>query len=262
MILNPTFILALGLFILAVWGDVPGASAQGPPLLVSAAVSLQEAFSEIGTLFEREHPGRIVRFNFASSGTLRRQIEGGAPVDVFAPAGQEPMDVLERKGLILKTSRRNFARNTIVLIEPGGRAVLEGFKDLTSPHVQRLAISDPSHSPAGQYAREVLLSLGLWSALKRKMVFGGHVRQTLDYVLREEVDAGIVYATDARMARGRVRVVAEALPGTHRPILYPVAVVKGSSHKELAQAFILFLLSERSRSLLGRLGFLPIGSQG
>lgn len=262
LIFAPTFFLALGLFIALVSWKAPTALAEGAPVLVSAAISLQEALSEIGIFFEREHPGRRVRFNFASSGALRRQVEGGAPVDVFAPAGQEPMDALEERGLILKSSRRNFARNAIVLIEPGGRAALKGFDDLASPRVQRLAISDPSHSPAGQYAREVLLSLGLWSTLRPKIVFGGHVRQTLDYVLREEVEAGIVYATDARMARGRVRVVAEAPAGTHRPIIYPAAVVKASSEKKLAQAFILFLLSEKSQSLLGRFGFLPIGSQG
>ncbi len=100
--------------------------------------------------------------------------------------------------------------------------------------------------------------MGLWSALRPKIVFGGHVRQTLDYVLREEVDAGIVYATDARTARGRVRVVAEAPPGSHRPIVYPAAVVKGSPEREPARAFVLFLRGERSQSVLGRHGFIPL----
>lgn len=235
------------------WGLAWTQEAQGPT--VSAALSLKGAFEEIAFLYESRHPGERVVFNFAASGVLQRQIESGAPVDVFASASSREMDELERKQLIVPGSRRTFARNEIVLIVPAASTLsLRSFSDLAAGSVRRIAVGNPATVPAGKYAEEVLRSAAVLDSVNGRLVFCEHVRQVLDYTVRGEVDAGILFATDAAGMREAV-VVASAPPGSHSPAMYHVAILKDAKRVSAGRAFIDLLLSPEGQMVLKRRGF-------
>lgn len=222
-------------------------------LIVSAAASLTNAVQEVGEAFEDANPGTKVILNFAASGALLQQIDQGAPVDVFASADEETMNRAEEKGLIEPGTRAPFTRNSLVLVAPvDSERSLSGVEDLGGDAVKRIALGDPSFVPAGRYARQALQSLSLWEAVQPKLIFANSVRQVLDYVARGEVDAGLVYRTDAALRRDRVQVV-QTLEG-HEPILYPVAIVKTSEHKDTARNFQDFLRGP-GQAILSRFGF-------
>ena len=228
-------------------------------LTVSAAVSLKDAFNEIGSLY-KTRTGKTVNFNFGASGALQRQIETGAPVDIFASAGAQQMDALAGRELIDAAGRRDFARNTLVLLAPSDSQLnLTAFADLADARVQKVAVGNPKTVPAGQYTEQVFNNTNLRDKLQAKLVLAEDVRQVLDYVVRGEVDAGIVYATDARSAGDRVRVVATAMEDTHVPILYPVAVIKDSKQKGAAQEFINLVTGAEGQSILRKYGFASAG---
>ncbi len=233
-----------------------GVAAQ--ELTISAAISMKEAVEELGRRFVKAHPGMSLRHNFASSGVLQQQIDAGAPIDLFVSAAQRQMEELERRGLILPATRRVFARNVLVVVTPGdSRLGLMKPADLAGARVTRIAVGNPRTVPAGQYAEESLRALGLWASLQPRLVLAENVRQVLDYVARGEVEAGFVYATDAIVRAAGVREAFRPAEDTYRPILYLAAVVRGSRHPALGQAFIELLLSAEGRSVLGRLGFSP-----
>jgi molybdate transport system substrate-binding protein len=237
---------------------VPGlVGAQGSKeITVSAGASLTNAFQKLGQVFARQHPDIAVVFNFASSGTLLQQLAKGAPVDVFASADQQTMNQAQEKGLIQTGSRRDFATNRLVLVVPASaQKPVRQVQMLTQPAVKRVSLGNPDHVPAGRYAQEALVNLGLWEPLKRKYIFGETVRQVLDYVARGEVDVGFVYATDASLDRDRVKVVQEIKE--HRPISYPIALVADSRRTAAAQQFVDFVLSPPGQALLARYGFGP-----
>ncbi|GFP34480.1 molybdate transport system substrate-binding protein [Candidatus Hakubella thermalkaliphila] len=226
-------------------------------LVVSAAISLSNAFEEIKAEFEKNNPDSNIVYNFAASGVLQAQIEQGAPVDVFASASEKQMDVLEERGLLVAGSRADFAQNEVVLIVPGNSVRSPAnFQELVKPEVIRIAVGNPEIVPAGQYAREVLTNLGLWDKVQEKLVMAENVRQALAYVEKAEVDSGIVYYTDALISRSVV-IAASAPPGSHRPIVYPIAVIRGSKEEELARRFISFIVSQKGQGILQKYGFLP-----
>lgn len=200
----------------------------------------------------------MIHLNLGASGTLQRQIEQGAPVDIFISASPKEMDSLESKGLILAGTRKDLARNTVVLIVPAGNSPVTSFQKLTDSAVKHIAIGEPKTVPAGAYAQQVLMHLGIWDQLLPKMVFGSNVRQVLQYVETNNVDAGIVYATDARITN-QVKVVAMAPEDSHSPVIYPVAVIKGSDDPSGATDFIQFLLGSQAQAILERYGFSPAG---
>lgn len=235
-------------------GNVCGATQS--ELLVSGAISLRESLRQIGALFERGHPQAKVVFNFGASGVLQQQIERGAPVDVFVSAAPKQMDNLQAKGLILDDTRRTLTANQVVLIKPSNfRFDLASFKDLMRSEVKRIAIGNPRTVPAGEHAREVLTSLKVWDALEPKLILTENVRQALVYVIRGEVEAGLVYATDAQSAGREVEVVAAAPKGSHRPVIYPIAVVTASKVPALARAFVDLALSDEGQEVLRAHGF-------
>lgn len=237
-----------------------GKAFAGPrdEITVSAAMSLKDVFEEIGEMFEMNR-GVKVYLNFGGSGALKRQIQGGAPVDVFASASAWDMDELSRKGLIVEESRQSFAGNTIALIVPADSELRIGsFRDLLKGGVKRVAIGNPATVPAGRYSREVLKHLRLWNLLKDRIIFTENVRQVLDYVARGEVDAGVVYVTDVRIRPEAVKVIAEAPEGSCGPVVYPVAVVKGARNEKLAREFISLVRSVRGRNILSKYGFRPL----
>jgi molybdate transport system substrate-binding protein len=230
-------------------------SQAGPEITVSAAVSLRDAFREISKQYE-ERTGARVNFNFGASGALQKQIESGAPVDVFASAGIPQMDALGTQGLIAPETRRDFARNTLVLIVPtDNTSGITTFADLGDAKVTKLAIGNPKTVPVGQYAEQSLTRLGLWHRLGPKLILAEDVRQALDYVARGEVDAGMVYASDVRATGARVRAVATAPPDSHDPILYPIAVVRASVRQDAARAFIDAVTNDEGQRTLGKYGF-------
>ena len=221
---------------------------------LSVAISMKDAVEELGRRFVASRPGVTLRYNFGSSGELQKQIEAGAPIDLFVSAAQRQMDELEQKRLVVPESRRAFARNVLTVVKPAdSRLDLAKPGDLLDERVMRIAIGDPRTVPAGQYAEESLRAVGLWSRLQPKLVFAGNVRQTLDYVARGEVDAGFVYNTDAAIMLDRVTVAANvAVP---RPVTYPIAVVAESRQQPLAAAFVEFVAGPEGRAVLERYGF-------
>ena len=245
-------LLVLGL------GVFPPGAASAQEMTISAAISMKDAVEALGKRFMQGRSGLTLRYNFGSSGELQKQIEAGAPVDVFVSAAQRQMDELERQGLIVAASRRVFARNVLVAIKPADSTVdLTKPADLLHARVQKIVIGNPKTAPVGQYTEESLRALGLWDRLQPKLVFAENVRQALDYVARGEVDAGFVYATDATVRRERVKEAFRPPEDTYRPVTYPVAVVKDSKLAALAQAFVDLLVGPEGRAVLGRLGFLP-----
>ena len=231
-----------------------GAQAGAADLVVSAAASLSVALNELKPAFEAAHPGTRLFYNFAASGILARQIEGGAPVDVFISASPQPMDQLQAHRQILDGTRIGLLSNELVLVVPkaaGGR--LKGFADL--PSADRIAIGDPGFVPAGQYAMEILRHLGLWDSLRPRLIYGQDARQVLEYVARAEVDAGIVFVTDAVLMPDKVTRVARAPAGSHQAVLYPAAVMTQSKNPEQARAFLDFLTRPEARALFEKRGF-------
>lgn len=222
-------------------------------LIVSAAASLNNAFTEIGQEFERQNPDVKVTFNFAASGVLLRQIEQGAPVDVFASADQATMDRAVSAGFIEESSKFDFVENKLVLIVPNGVEKPEGLSDLRNVVYRSIAIGTPSSVPAGNYTQQVLQKDGLWDVLESKFIFGESVRQVLQYVTMKEAEAGFVYSTDAAVNAQDVQ-VAFVVP-TLEPITYPIAMVRGSEHPDLAKAFMAFIAGEYAQSVLARYGF-------
>lgn len=225
-------------------------------ITVSAAASLKNVFEDLGKLFESQKKGVKVYFNFASSGELLKQIVGGAPVDVFASAAQREMDDLESKNLLVPGTRHPFAGNEIVLAQPAKTTVkMNRFEDLKKAEIKLIGIGNPASVPAGLYASETLQYMKVWDDVKGRLVFGESVRQVLDYISRGEVDAGMVFATDARTRPNDVRIIASAPAGSHRAIVYPIAVVKGSKQEALAFEFTNFVRSEPGRKVLEKYGF-------
>ncbi len=232
---------------------VSSAPAAGQELVVSAAASLTNAFREIGSAFEAEHRGVKVVFNFASSDILLAQIAKGAPADVFASADQDAMNRAERDHLLQPGTRRDFASNQLVLIVPATAAPVSGLAALAEARFQRIAVGSPQTVPAGRYTKEALERANLWAALVPKLVYTQNVRQALDYVAREEADAGFVYATDAAILRDAVKIAFDAPTAT--PISYPIAVVKDSRNLTLAAAFADYVAAASGQRVLARYGF-------
>jgi len=223
-------------------------------LIVSAAASLTNAFTELGEAYECDNSGHRVILNFGGSGQLLQQINRGAPVDIFATADQETMNRAQNRKLIVAESRIDFARNTLVLIAPSD-SMLEvvNLGQLRAETVSRIAISNPASVPVGRYSRLALETAGLWQDLASRFINTQHVRQSLDYVSRGEVDVGFVYATDARAMQNRVKVLME-IPTTV-PIAYPIAVTSDSRKSEMARRFIEFVSSMKGQAILSRHGF-------
>ena len=225
-------------------------------LTVSAAASMQDAMKKVGQIYKEEHPNTTITYNFASSGTLTQQIKQGAPVDVFISANEQFMDDLDKNNLLLPETRKDLLKNEVVLIVPKKANItnISNFQQLTNPNIKRFSIGEPESVPAGRYAKEVLTNLKIYEQLKPKTVFAKDVRQVLSYVELGNVDAGTVYATDAKISN-QVKVVAAAPENTHKPIVYPVAAIKRTRNARAAKEFIQFLNSDRATDTFKKYGF-------
>jgi len=229
-------------------------AAQAGEITVSAAASLTNAFKDIAPLFEAAHPGAKVQLNFGASGALLAQIAKGAPADVFVSADEETMDQAQDQGLVKAAQRRDLVSNALVVIVPAGAAKTPAtLAEVAQPAYARIAIGLPASVPVGRYTRGVLEAAKLWGAIEPKMIGASSVRQALDYVARAEVDAGFVYATDAAIMPGKVK-VAFTVPTT-RPILYPIAALTGAPNPAEAAKFVDFLFTPPAQAVLAKYGF-------
>jgi len=221
---------------------------------VSAAASLTNAFKEIAENFETKYPEHKVLLNFAGSGALLQQMAKGAPVDVFASADQVTMDKAQEQGLLAAASRQDFVQNTVVVITPSASKLqLKELSDLQQDALQRLAVSNPDSVPVGRYSKQALVAHELWAALGDKIINTQNVRQSLDYVARDEVDAGFVYATDAAIMADKVKV--QFTVPLESTVSYPIAVTQEGSNKALSQQFIDYTFSDESQAILNKYGF-------
>jgi molybdate transport system substrate-binding protein len=235
-----------------VWASAPASASE---ITVSAAISLKDALDEIGKEYEGSHAGAKVVFNYGGSGTLRNQIEQGAPVDVFFSASEKDMDALNAKGMIQPDTRRNIVANTLVLIVPADRdSGIHGFADLAGAQVKTIAVGEPATVPAGMYAQQAFAALGLTAAVQGKLVLAKDVRQALTFVATSNADAGVVYSTDARTTN-KVRVVATAPPSSHDPIVYPAAVLKIAHDAAAARALVAYFAVEDAKAVFQKYGF-------
>jgi molybdate transport system substrate-binding protein len=226
---------------------------QDVELTISAAASLQDALNDITTTFEEEHPNVKINYNFGASGSLQQQISQGAPVDLFFSAAEDKFDLLVEDGLIKEEQGIDLVENEIVLVVPkDSTQEISTFEDLTK--AEKISIGIPETVPAGKYAKETLDRLQVWSAVEGKMVYAKDVRQVLTYVETGNVDAGIVYKTDALISP-KVEVIATADESTHAPIIYPVGIIKNSSHKDEAELFYEYLQNDTSLNTLEKYGF-------
>jgi molybdate transport system substrate-binding protein len=252
--------LALALFTGAGLAAAPPPQAAKTDLTVSAAISLKDALDEAKQIYATENPNVTIAVNYGASGTLQLQIEQGAPVDLFFSAAPKQMDALDSKGLLLEGTRKDLLRNEVVLIVPAdSRLGIASFQDLTRADVKQVALGEPATVPAGQYAKETLISMGIYDAVNAKAVLGKDVRQVLTYVSTGNVDAGIVYATDAQSS-AKVKVVASAPAKSHAPVIYPAAVIKSSKNPAAAKAFLDFLASPRGQAVFQKYGFTIAGA--
>lgn len=229
-------------------------------LTISAASSLKDVLGDIKQLYSKEKPTVSITYNFGASGSLQQQIEQGAPIDIFISAAAKQIDTLQEKKLLIDDTRKNLLTNKVVLIVPTSGAAISDWKNLTDSNVKQVAFAEPTSVPAGKYAQEVLTSLGIFDKVKQKTVFAKDVRQVLNYVETGNVDAGIVYETDAKLSN-KVRVVAIAADNLHSPIVYPVAVLKRSQNQANAIEFIQFLDSKQSTDLFEKYGFKRLGAK-
>jgi molybdate transport system substrate-binding protein len=222
-------------------------------ITVFAAASLTDALTEIGAAHEKA-TGDKVRFNFAASNTLARQIEAGAPADIFFSADEAQMDALAAKGLIARDTRKALLGNTLVIVTaPDGPAIAK-VADLSGPAIRRLSLGDPKAVPAGVYAKQFLEKLNLWETLQPKIVPAENVRAALAVVESGNAEAGIVYKTDAAISR-KVKIALE-IPASEGPaIRYPVALVAGSSHNAAAKKFLSYLADKEAGAVFSKRGF-------
>jgi len=222
-------------------------------LIVSAAASLTNAFRDIGRDFELTHPGAKVILNFAASDVLLAQIANGAPADVFASADEAAMNRADKRNLLTPGTRSDFAANQLVLVVPASAVAVTALATLAESRFGRIAVGSPQTVPAGRYAKEALESAKLWSQLEAKLVFTQNVRQALDYVARQEADAGFVYATDAAIMPDKVKVALDVATAT--PVRYPIAVIRDTRQPRLAAEFVTYVGGPAGQQTLARYGF-------
>ncbi|WHH61726.1 molybdate ABC transporter substrate-binding protein [Petroclostridium sp. X23] len=223
-------------------------------LIVSAAASMKDAMEEIKELYAQEKTNVTITYNFGSSGSLQQQIEQGAPADVFLSAAAKQMDALKEKGLIIEDTYKELLENKVVLIAPKDSSKVSGFEGLDAEDVQKVALGEPESVPAGKYAKEVLTNLKLWDKVQTKATLGKDVRVVLTWVETGDVDAGIVYGTDAKIS-DKVKVVETAPEGSHSPVIYPAAVIKDSKNEAAAREFITFLTGDKAKDVFEKYGF-------
>ena len=225
---------------------------QPSEITVAAASDLTQAFEEIGREFEASNKTKVV-FVFGSTGMLTRQLENGAPMDVFAAANVDYVSQLEQKGLIVPGTKAIYARGRITMWTTADSPLqISTIADLRRPEVKRIAIANPDHAPYGLAAQQALQKAGLWDEVKPKLVYGDNIRQTLQYAETGNVDVAIVALSLSQQSKGRWVLIPEEL---HQPIDQGLAVIKTTKNETAARAFANFITGPRGREILTKYGF-------
>ncbi|HEX5965793.1 MAG TPA: molybdate ABC transporter substrate-binding protein [Pyrinomonadaceae bacterium] len=228
----------------------PGTSTQ--ELTVAAASDLTPAFEEIGRDFEAREKIKPV-FVFGSTGLLTRQIENGAPFDVFAAANESYIDQLQQKGLLVEGTKAIYGRGRITMWTTAESTLkLEKIQDLANPEVHRIAIANPDHAPYGLAARQALETAGLWEKVQPKLVYGDNIRQTLQFAETGNVEVAIVAVSLSAQNKGRCVLVPETL---HKPLLQAMAIMKSTKSDPAARSFTNFVTGTTGREILAKYGF-------
>ena len=248
--------LLLGITVIAsTLAAAPSARAQPETLTIAAANSVKDALRKVLPIFESQHKEIAVRVIYGPSQTLRKQIEEGAPVDVFLPSLSEEIDQLDTKGLVIQGSKRVYAGTSLVLITSTTLpAPVASIQDLHTVPVRRIAIGDPKASSVGKVAAQFLKHSKLEPQLKSQFIYGEHSRAVLDLVAKGEAEIGIVYRTDA-VADTHVRILDTAPEESHTPIRYGVAIVWTAKNLSGSGDFIEFLLTPQIQTHLKEHGF-------
>jgi molybdate transport system substrate-binding protein len=248
-------LLAAGLLLPLV--TITTMQAQTPTLRVSAAASLADALKEIHGLYEKKTGGKI-ELNLGASSQLARQIEEGAPADVFISADLAKMEGLEKKGLVNVATKENQLSNALVVVVPSdSKLQIAGGKTLAESGVAKIAFADPKAVPAGIYAKEWLTKLNLWDKVEPKLIATENVRAALAAVESGNVDAGIVYKTDAAISK-KVKIAFE-VPASEGPVItYPMAALKSSAHAEAAKQYLDFLDTPEAKAVFEKFGFVVL----
>lgn len=247
-------VLALLVGLLVACGNQENEGTANEPveLTISAAASLQDALEELKTTYEKEHDSVKILYNFGGSGALQQQILQGAPVDLFFSAAEDKFDALVKKEMIEQQGTDLLANELVLIVPKNNEKQIHSFDDLLQ--AGKIALGTPETVPAGQYGVDTLKSMQLWESLASKVVYTKDVRQVLTYTESENVDAGIVYKTDA-LVSDKVDVVATADAATHAPIIYPVGVLKASKYGQEANDFYQFLQSDGAMNVFKKYGF-------
>ena len=248
------FFLISYLFVSCNQSNNTQSNSENKEIYVLAAASLTDVLTELANNYKKETSTEII-FSFASSGALQAQIEASAPADIFFSAAQKQMNALEEKGLIDSETRKDLLENKVVLISPKNSNLnIKSFTDITNSNVKKLGLGEPKSVPVGQYSEEILSNLSILDIAKEKAVYGSDVRNVLDWVETAEVDCGIVYATDAKIAKN-INIIAEAPEGTHKKVIYPISIIKSSQNKEEAKKFIDYISTDKSKEIFQNYGF-------
>lgn len=226
-------------------------AAAASEVLVSAAADLTGAFKEIGAMYEKDTGNRVI-FNFGSTGILAQQIDGGAPVDLFAAANKSYIDNLEKKGLILPDTKRLYAVGRITLATPKGTVKINSLKDLLGPGMKIISIANPSHAPYGMVAKEAMEKTGVWEKVKDRVVFGENIHQVLQYLESGSVDAAILALSVSIGSDVNYTLIPQEL---HSPIEQAMGVIKGAKNQKAAREFADFISGPKGRPIMKKYGF-------
>jgi molybdate transport system substrate-binding protein len=224
-------------------------------LNISASATFTDALKTINDLYIQENSNVTIINNFSSAGTIQSQIENGSDCDVFVSANEKNMNNLENKGLILSETRINLLSTNIILVIPiGSKLDIKDFNDLTNSEVTQIAIGDPQSVSAGIYADKLFQLLGIKDAIASKLILASNVRDVLNYVETGNVDAGIIFSSDA-VVSDKIKVIATAPDEINSQIIMPAAIIKSSSNIEAAKDYLDFLSSEEAISIFESYGF-------
>lgn len=248
-------VMFLMLLLISGCGEKSESEKKSSELHVAAAASLTDAMKEISSAYEKNNPAVKIIFNFGSSGALQQAIENGGKTDLFFSAAQKQMDALEKSGNLAEGTRQNLLENEVVMIVPSDSDKnISAFEDLTQENIQRVAIGEPKGVPVGQYSEEILTALNILDAVKAKAVYGSDVRQVLSWVETGNVDCGIVYATDAAVS-DKVKIVAVSPRDSHKPVIYPAAIINTTKNLDAAKNFLDFVKSDAAKKIFEKYGF-------
>ncbi|PPA70423.1 molybdate ABC transporter substrate-binding protein [Jeotgalibacillus proteolyticus] len=247
------FFVMMSMFALTVLSACSSSAEEEEQLTIMAAASLTDVMNELKEMYVEEHGNVKLLMNYGSSGQLRQQISQGAPADLFLSAAKSDMDKLEEAGDVAE--RQDLVMNQLALIAtPDTAETLTSWDSLADGNIERLSVGRPDSVPAGKYAEQVLTELGMWDELKDDLIYASDVRGVLTYVETGNVDAGIVYHTDA-LTSDKVKVIANAPEGSHEPILYAIGLLNGAEDNDSARDLYEWLQSEEALEVLESYGY-------